>query len=171
MINIENYLRLSIVDAVLVLISTFLIVLIGRKYFWDILKDYLDKRQEYIKAQLQEAEGNNKESQSLFMKSKSEVMRARKQADEILELAESDARKEANIILSEARKKAEELLVRAREEIELEQREAEEAMKEQMGVIALAAAKEIIEKEVDEKTHRRFIKDFIQEAGEGVWGA
>ena len=38
MINIENYLRLNIVDALLVLISTFLIVLIARKYFWDILK-------------------------------------------------------------------------------------------------------------------------------------
>lgn len=171
MINIENYLRLSVVDALLVLISTFLIVLIGRKYFWDILKDYLDKRQEYIKAQLQEAEGKNKESQSLFKESKEEIMKARKQAHEIVEMAESDARKEANMILTEAREKAEELLERARDEIALEKREAAESMKEQMGVIALAAAKEIIEKEVDEKAHRKFIKDFIHEAGEGVWGA
>ena len=171
MINIENYLRLNIVDALLVLISTFLIVVIGRKYFWNILKDYLDRRQEYIKAELNEAEGKNKESQKLFMESKSEIMKARKQADEILEMAESDAKKEANMIVAEARKKAEELLERAREEIALEKREAAENIKEQMGIIALAAAKEIIEKEVDEKAHRKFIKDFIHEAGEGVWGA
>ena len=171
MINIENYLRLNIVDALLVLISTFLIVLIGRKYFWNILKDYLDKRQEYIKGQLNEAEGRNKESQSFFEESKAELMKARQQAGEMLEVAEADAREEANRILSEARKKAEELLERAREEIALEKKEVTESMKMQMGVIALAAAKEIIEKEVDEKAHRKFIKDFIHEAGEGVWGA
>ena len=171
MINIENYLRLSVVDALLVLISTFLIVLIGRKYFWHILKDYLDKRQEYIRSQLQQAEGKNKESESLFKESKAELMKARQQANELLEAAESDARKEAGLIVAEARKKAEELLERAREEIALEKREAAENIKEQMGVIALAAAKEIIENEVDEKAHRKFIKEFIHEAGEGVWGA
>ncbi|MGM9973410.1 MAG: F0F1 ATP synthase subunit B [Clostridiaceae bacterium] len=171
MINIENYLRLNIVDALLVLISTFLIVLIAKKYFWSILKDYLDKRQEYIKAQLQQAEGRNQESQSLFKESKEELMKAKKQAGEILELAEADARAEADRILTEARKKSEELLEKARKEIDLEKKEAVESMKVQMGVIALAAAKEIIEKEVDEKAHRKFIHDFIHEAGGGVWGA
>ena len=171
MINIDNYLRLNIVDALLVLISTFLIVLIARKYFWSILKDYLDKRQEYIKAQLQEAEGRNQESQSLFKESKGELTKARKQAEEILEMAEAEAREEANMILSEARQKSQDLLEKARAEIALEKKEASEAMKVQMGVIALAAAKEIIEKEVDEKVHRKFIEDFIHEAGGGAWGA
>lgn len=171
MINIDNYLRLSIVDALLVLISTFLIVIIGRKYFWDILKAYLHDRQEYIRTQLLQAEDKNKESDSLFMESRAELMKAREQANEILEAAENDARKEASTIVAEAKKKAEELLDRAREEIALEKREAVEEMKDQMGVIALAAAKEIIQREVDEKAHRKFIKDFIHEAGEGVWGA
>ena len=107
----------------------------------------------------------------MIKESKGKLIKARKQADEILELAEAEARSEADRILSEARKKSAELLKRAREEIALEKKEAVESMKMQMGVIALAAAKEIIEKEVDEKAHRKFIKDFIHEAGEGVWGA
>ncbi|WP_426351239.1 F0F1 ATP synthase subunit B [Alloiococcus sp. CFN-8] len=171
MINIDNYLRLNIVDALLVLISTFLIVLLARKYFWSILKDYLDKRQEYVKAQLQEAEGRNKESESFLAESRGELTKARKQAEEILQMAEAEAREESNMIIAEARQKAQDLLERARAEIAMEKKEVAEDMKVQMGVIALAAAKEIIEKEVDEKAHRKFIEDFIHEAGGGAWGA
>ena len=35
--NIDNYLRISLTDVVLVCISTFLIVMFAKKFFWDKL--------------------------------------------------------------------------------------------------------------------------------------
>ena len=46
--NIDNYLRISLTDVVLVCISTFLIVLIAKKFFWDKLLAYIQKRQDMI---------------------------------------------------------------------------------------------------------------------------
>ena len=46
--NIDNYLRISLTDVVLVCISTFLIVMIAKKFFWDKLLTLISKRQALI---------------------------------------------------------------------------------------------------------------------------
>ena len=43
MINIDDYLRINLYDAVLVLISTLLIVLIVKKFFWNYGPSILNK--------------------------------------------------------------------------------------------------------------------------------
>ena len=46
--NIDNYLRISLTDVVLVLISTLLIVLIAKKFFWDKILAFMENRQNMI---------------------------------------------------------------------------------------------------------------------------
>ena len=46
--NIDNYLRISLTDVVLVCISTFLIVMFAKKFFWDKLLTLIQKRQDLI---------------------------------------------------------------------------------------------------------------------------
>lgn len=50
MINftIENYLRISWQDVILVCISSLIIVLVCRKYFWSKLLTFIEKRQQLI---------------------------------------------------------------------------------------------------------------------------
>ena len=171
MIDIDNYLRINIVDMVMVLISTFLIVVIARKYFWNALKDYLTKRQEYIEGQLKEAQDRNVESQNLFQKTREDLAKAKLQAGEILQTAQAQASWEAGTIVEDAKEKAKGLLDKARLDISREKLEAAEEIKEQMGAIAIAAARQIVEKEVDEKVHRHYVEEFIEEAGEKLWDA
>ena len=171
MIDIDNYLRINIVDMVMVLISTFLIVAIARKYFWSSLEEYLSKRRDYIEGQLKEAQDRNQESQGLFQETKEELAKAKLQAGEIIQSAEMRAAQEAGAIVEDARERANQLLEKARMDITRERLEAVEDMKEQMGSIAIAAAKRIVEKEIDEKVHRRYVKEFIEEAGEKLWEA
>lgn len=42
--NIDNYLRISLTDVVLVCISTFLIVMFAKKFFWDKLLTLIQKQ-------------------------------------------------------------------------------------------------------------------------------
>ena len=169
MINIDNYLRINPVDMIMVLISTFLIVIIAKKYFWNILKDYLNKRQQYIKSQLEEAEKKNREGELNFVNSREELSKVQRQAKEILDMAKVDADKEAEEIITSARQKAQLLSERARAEIEQERKAAANEMKQEMSSIALAAAEEILKKNVDDEDHRRYVKEFIDKAGEGLW--
>lgn len=46
--NIDNYLRISLTDVVLVCISTFLIVMFAKKFFWEKLLTLIQKRQDLI---------------------------------------------------------------------------------------------------------------------------
>lgn len=41
--NIDNYLRISLTDVVLVCISTFLIVMFAKKFFWEKLLTLIQK--------------------------------------------------------------------------------------------------------------------------------
>ncbi len=169
MINIENYLRINPVDMIMVLISTFLIVIIAKKFFWNILKDYLDKRQQYIKSQLEEAEKKNREGELNFENSREELAKVQRQAKEILDMAKVDADKEAEEIIISAKQRAQLLNERARVEIEQERKAAADKIKQEMSSIALAAAEEILKKDVNDEDHRRYVKEFIDEAGEGLW--
>ena len=65
MINIDDYLRINLYDAVLVLISTLLIVLIVKKFFWNYVRQYLEQRQAFIQSQLDESKANLQESEKL----------------------------------------------------------------------------------------------------------
>ncbi|MGM9974423.1 MAG: F0F1 ATP synthase subunit B [Clostridiaceae bacterium] len=171
MINIDNYLRIDPVDMIMVLISTFLIVVIAKKYFWNILKDYLDKRQQFIKGQLDEAIEKNKEGSKYCETSREELKRAQHQAKEILEIAEIDAKKEAEEIISSAKENAKLIKEKAMTEIQQERSLAANEMKEEMSAIALAVAEEILKKDLDDKDHHKLIAEFIDEAGESLWQA
>lgn len=171
MINIDNYLRIDPVDMVMVLISTFLIVIIAKKYFWNILKDYLDKRQQFIKNQLQEAVEKNKEGNRYCESSKEELAKAKHQAKEIIEMAEIDAKKEAEEIVSSAKQNAKLIREKAMAEIQQERNLVADEMKQEISNVALTVAEEILKKDLDDKDHRKLIAEFIDEAGESLWQA
>ena len=56
-------------------------------------------------------------------------------------------------------------------EIEHEKAKVREQLKEEISEVAFLAARKIVEKELDESTHRKYVEDFIDEAGEQTWQA
>lgn len=171
MINIDNYLRINPVDMIMVLVSTLLIVVVARKFFWRFLKDYLDKRHQFIQNQFDEALEKKKIGDQYCESSRIELAKIQKQSKEILEMSKANAEKEAERIIAEAKKNAEMITERTRTQLEQERIAAIKEMKQEMTVIALAAAEKIIKKELNDKAHRRFVKEFIDKAGEGLWQA
>ena len=61
--NIDNYLRISLTDVVLVCISTFLIVMIAKKFFWDKLLTLISKRQALIQENIDSSVQLKKEAE------------------------------------------------------------------------------------------------------------
>ena len=54
--NIDNYLRISPTDVILVLISTALIILFAKHFFWDKLTAFIKKRQDLIQENIDSSE-------------------------------------------------------------------------------------------------------------------
>ncbi len=171
MINIDDYLRINLYDAVLVLISTLLIVLIVKKFFWNYVRQYLEQRQAFIQSQLDESKANLQESEKLKTQYEEKMANAKQEALNLISAAKNTASREAGEIVSKARDDAHAIKEKAEMEIEHEKAKVREQLKEEISEVAFLAARKIVEKELDESTHKKYVEDFIDEAGEQTWQA
>ncbi len=163
---IDNYLRLSYQDMIMVLISTFLIVFIAKKYFWNILKDYLAQRATHIQTQLDDSKTKLKESEALKFQYETKLAEAKSEAKTMIENASSHAKNEANSILDSAKTQAQAMKEKAEKEIEHEKTKVKDEMKQQISEIAFMAAQKVVEKELDVSTHKKYVEDFINKVGD-----
>lgn len=171
MINIDDYLRINLYDAVLVLISTLLIVLIVKKFFWNYVRQYLEQRQAFIQSQLDESKANLQESEKLKTQYEEKMANAKQEALDLISAAKNTASREAGEIVSKAHDDAHAIKEKAEMEIEHEKAKVREQLKEEISEVAFLAARKIVEKELDESTHKKYVEDFIDEAGEQTWQA
>lgn len=166
LINIDDYLRINLYDAILVLISTFLIVCIVKKYFWNFVREYLDKRSAFIQGQLDESASKLKESEALKAEYEEKMANAKAEAKEIIAVAKEVASKEAEDIVAKAKDSAEAMKEKATLEIEHEKARVKKQIKEEISEVAFLAASKVVLKELDEETHKKYVSDFIEQAGE-----
>jgi F-type H+-transporting ATPase subunit b len=123
------------------------------KFIWPIILGAMSEREKKIAAGLAAAEQGQKD-----------LSEAKSRADEVIKEArtraltiESQAQARANQIIEEARKAAslegEKALTNAKAQISLESNRARDALRGQVVSLAVAGAKRVLEKEIDQKTH------------------
>lgn len=170
-INISNYLRLDVQDMIMVLISTFLIVFICKKFFWNYLKEYLAKREAFIQSQLDESADKLKESKALKEQYEAKIANAKSEANEIVNNATMNAKAEATQIVEDAKKSAIAIKEKAAQDIEHEKQKAKADIKQQISDVAFMVAEKIVDKELDADAHQKYVDEFISEAGDNSWQA
>ncbi len=99
--NIDNYLRISLTDVVLVCISTFLIVMIAKKFFWDKLLTLISKRQALIQENIDSSVQLKKEAEDIKEQYVEKMKNAGKEAHSIIESARAEASEEKQQILQQ----------------------------------------------------------------------
>ena len=88
-----------------------------------------------------------------------------------MEQAKADALAEKKEILANAKVEAESIKAKAHQDIEREKSAAREEMKDAIVHVAFEAAKQVVNKEIDEQTHKQYVDDFIEQAGDDSWQA
>ena len=173
-INIDNYLRLDVQDAIMVLISTILIVMFVKKFFWNYVHEYLDARQAHIQNELEESAAKLKESEELKMQYEEKMAGVKSEAKEIIAIAKEDASKDAQGIVAKAKDNAQAMKEKAALDIENEKAKVKDAIKEEISEVAFLAAAKVVGKELDEDIHKKYVDDFIEQAekaGDDTWQA
>ena len=158
--DIYAYLRLSPSDVIIVCISTFLLVIVAKRFFWDKVLAFLDARQAAIQADIDSGAKQRSEGEAYKAEYEKQLANASKEAHELLESAKTNAAQEKREILSAAKSEADNIKTKAREE-----------MKQAIVDVAFEAAKQIVDKEIDEQAHKRYVDDFIEHAGDEIWQA
>lgn len=150
-------------------ITVLVLFLILKHFFFDKVHNFMMERERMIQASLDNAADVNEEAEKKLKNYQFQISNVESEGNEIIRKAVKDARFEANSIVNNANEKASMIVEKAKKEIARENDMARSAMKDEIANIAILAAKEIMEKDLEENGHDELIEKIIVEAGEGKW--
>ncbi|RAU18054.1 F0F1 ATP synthase subunit B [Nitrincola tibetensis] len=133
------------------------------KYVWPPITTAMAERKKKIAEGLDAADRAERDLRLAQEKAADNLREGKEQAAAIIE----QANKRANLIIEEAKEKAREeaARVKAAADAELiqEVNRAKEALRAQVGVLALAGAEKILEASVDQKAHAKLVEKLAAE--------
>ncbi len=136
-----------------------------RKLLFSKVKDFIDARENEVRAMYDDAEKASSEANKLKTEYEANIAAAKDKALEIVNEATVTASKRSDVIIAEANKEAINIKDKAFDAIELEKKKAVLEIKSDISTLVTEAASKVIEKEIDENTHKKLIDDFIGQVG------
>lgn len=130
---------------------------------------FLNKRTENIQSSIDEAEVKLSEADKLKAEYEKQLRDIKNERNAIIGKATERAEMEGNKIVAAAREEAEGILEKTRLQIEGDKQRMLEEVKAEVSSLVIAVASKVIEKELDEASHRNMIQNFIDEVGDVQW--
>ena len=161
LISLDIHLRTVIVQW----ISTLVIFLVVAKFFVRPMRTFLDKRREFIEAELVNAQSVNDEAAALKTQADSELKKIKDEAGQMLEEANNRARVKSDSIIADAKEEAALEIDKARERIKRERDEMYYDAKKDIAQIANNATEKLIRKEIDQTVHDDLFDEFVKLIG------
>jgi F-type H+-transporting ATPase subunit b len=137
-----------------------------RKYLFNPVMAYLDRRNDYVQTSLKEAEHKLQEANALYEKYNQEMAGSRKEGREIIERARLQGEELKEEILGQAKEESDRILVRAREEIQREKDKAQSELRKDVATLSVLVASKILKDKIDDDLDQELVDRFIREAGE-----
>lgn len=133
------------------------------KFVWPPLQKALDERQAKIAEGLSAAERGRRELELAKHRITDDIKHAKVQASEIIEKANFRAGQLIEEAKEEARQQAEHMAKLANEHLIQETNRAKDALRKEIGQLAVAGAEKILKREIDENSNRILIDNLIEE--------
>lgn len=156
-------------DSVLTLISVFVLMIAASYLFFNPARDFLKKRQDRIKNDIDSAKSDKEEAAALKAEYEEKLSAIDAEKVKILDDARKKGMENQDRIVEEARAEAERIIAHARSEAELEYKSAEDEMKQQMIEIATAMAGKVVSANIDGKIQSDLVNETIKEMGDSTW--
>ena len=147
------------------LIALIILFFLFRRFGWEPTKEFIRKRQEIIASQFTEAEMAKEESIQLKKKYEQQINQARDEASRIIEESKEQGKVAYDSIILDARNEANQKIARASEAIELDVKNAQDKIKENIIELAVTSTEKLIKKEIDASEHQQLFEDFIAKVG------
>ena len=129
------------------------------KFIWPPIMTALEERRKTIADGLAAAEEGQRQREQGTEQAGEIVEQAKAQAQEIIARAEKRGAEVISEAKVDARTEGERILESARTEIEMETFRAKEELRNQVAVLAVAGAKQILQREVDASAHEKMLND------------
>jgi len=91
---------------------------------------------------------------------------AREESAEIIRAASKKAHLRSYEIIADAKKEAGLIMAKADEDVEKEKKRARNELREEISELAVLVAQKVVEKEITESDHEKYINEFIENVGD-----
>jgi len=147
------------------MITFTLLVWFTMKYVWPPIMEALEERKAKIAEGLAAAEKGQEEIKLAEKKAKNLVKEAKEQAAEIVSMAQKRANEVVEESKENAKKEGDRMLLAAEAQIEQEMQQAKEALRKQVASLALRAAEQILNEEIDKAKHKEILEKATEQLG------
>ncbi|MDD6201882.1 MAG: F0F1 ATP synthase subunit B [Lachnospiraceae bacterium] len=156
-------------DAVLMLIAVLVLFFLLSYLFFNPARAFLQKRQEKIKAELDDAKENQDQAYALKQDYEQRLRDINKEAEAILSEARKKAMDNEAAIIAQAKEEAARIIARANTEAELEKKKIADDVKKEMISVACAVAEKAIGTSMDASIQDRLVDETLKEIGDSTW--
>lgn len=156
-------------DASLTIIAVITLFLVMSYNLFNPARAFLQKRQDKIREELEDAKNNQEDARILREEYESKLQEIDKEAESIL----ADARKRAlaneNRIVAAAKEEAAAIVERAREEARLEKQKMADDVKKEIVAVAAMMAGKVVASNMDVTIQNGLIDETLKEMGDSTW--
>lgn len=132
-------------------------VLLTKRYIWPPVMQAMQDRAKKIADGLAAAEAGTRKLEEAKGEIQAVMKQAREQAAEVLAAANKRSVEIVEESKGQARTEGERLVAAARAQIQQEVGQARESLRREVAILAVAGAKQILEREIDPKTHAELL--------------
>ena len=134
-----------------------LFVFATKRWVWPVVLGAMDERAKKIADGLAAAEAGTHKLEEAKGEIQAVMKQAREQGAELLAQANKRSTEIVEESKGQARAEGERLVTAARAQIQQELGQAREALRREVAILAVAGAKQILEREIDPKTHAELL--------------
>lgn len=156
-------------DAVLLMISMFVMFTFLSYLLFNPARNMMKKRQDKIKSDIDTAARDKEDAKKLMEEYDRKLKDINKEAEEILSAARQKALKNEARIIEEAKEEAGRIMARANAQVELERKKAADDMKKEIISIASLMAGKVVKASIDMEVQDSLIEDTLKEIGDQTW--
>lgn len=156
-------------DAVLLMISMFVMFTFLSYLLFNPARKMLQKRQDRIRTDIDTAARDKEDAKKLMEDYDRRLKDINKEAEEILSAARQKALKNEARIIEEAKEEAGRIIARAGAQVELERKKAADDMKKEIISIASLMAGKVVKASIDMEAQDSLIEDTLKEIGDQTW--
>lgn len=156
-------------DAVLLMISMFVMFTFLSYLLFNPARKMLQKRQDRIRTDIDTAARDKEDAKKLMEDYDRRLKDINKEAEEILSAARQKALKNEARIIEEAKEEAGRIIARAGAQVELERKKEADDMKKEIISIASLMAGKVVKASIDMEAQDSLIEDTLKEIGDQTW--
>jgi len=148
-------------------VVNFLILLfLLKKFAYKPILDMLDERKKSIEDAINNAETAKNEAEKMRKEYETRLAEAKQEAQEIMAKATKLGEEMKREIVDNAQSEATKAIQKAQEEINREKDQAIAALRDEVAVLAVMAAGQVLGKAISVEDHEKLVKEFVSEVGD-----